>query len=89
MYSVAKEPLGLSPLPSTSKSWQGSLRQIPLVGREKVAVTRQTYNTWQVKSPGFPLLPQGLKPACLFLRLEDKGTGPIRPSKTDLRRWEL
>ena len=34
------------------------------------------------KSPAFPLLPQGLKPACFFLRPEDKGSGPARPTRT-------
>eukprot|EP00069_Balaena_mysticetus_P022585 bmy_14423T0 len=34
------------------------------------------------KSPAFPLLPQGLKPACFFLRPEDEGSGPARPMRT-------
>lgn len=34
------------------------------------------------KSPAFPLLPQGLKPACFFLRPEDEGSGPARPTRT-------
>ena len=66
MYSVAKEPLGLSPLPSTSKSWKGVLETDSFSGKGKSSSDKTDLQHVAGQVPGISSAPPGSQ-TCLSL----------------------
>lgn len=66
MYSVAKEPLGLSSLPSTSKSWQGVLETDSFSGKGKSSSDKTDLQHVTGQVPGISSAPPGSQ-TCLSL----------------------